>query len=135
MQVMTPDAMPPMSEPMLRQAFKDVQEGRAVEDGRVRAALLASWQRSMQWGLQPRTWSVEATRPQRLEVQRVIDTNDALIDIVGPRLHALHRGLPAAQRWVALCVNTEGLIVHSVGDGDAVPPLLRAAMQVGRSVR
>jgi transcriptional regulator of acetoin/glycerol metabolism len=135
MQVMTPDAMPPMSESMLRQAFKDVQEGRAVEDGRVRAALLASWQRTMQWGLRPRAWSAEATQPQRLEVQRVIDTNDALIDVVGPRLQALHRGLPAAQRWVVLCVNTQGLIVHSVGNSESAPPLLQAAMQVGRSVR
>lgn len=125
----------PVSEPDVENALIELLESRSMTPGRVPTSVLASWQRAIHRGLQPNSTAIDTAPPSRDEVGRLLRASEDLIEAAKDCMEALCNSLPGANHWVALCVSSEGRIVHGVGNRNAVPRLLQLALQVGRSVR
>lgn len=107
-------------------------DGREVLDNaQLSASLAASWRRSIGHGLRRQDRALFGDSVSRVRARRVAEDNADLIALVTPEMQRLYSSLGSA-RWLALCINACGEVVHSVGDRTSAPRELRVLMHPGR---
>ena len=102
-----------------------------VDNQLLTPAVAASWERCMTHGLHREDQALFGDSVSRARARRITDENVELIAKATPEMHRLYSSLGSA-RWLALCVNSRGEIVHSVGDHASAPRELRVLMHPGR---
>jgi len=95
--------------------------------------LTASWKRSIKHGLRRKDTVLFTNSVSRAMERRTIEENQRLLSHASPEMVRLYGGLGSA-RWLALCLNTRGQVICSVGDPLSAPNELRALMHPGRSL-
>ena len=95
--------------------------------------LTASWKRSIEHGLRRKDSVLFTNSVSRALERRTIEENQRLLSHATPEMVRLYGGLGSA-RWLALCLNTGGQVICSVGDTLSAPNELRALMHPGRSL-
>jgi len=92
-----------------------------------------SWKRSLGHGLSRQDHALFGHCVSKALTKRVVDENAALIAHASDEMLRLYRSLDSG-RWLTLCINTQGEIVHCVGDRSSAPKELRVLMYPGRRV-
>jgi transcriptional regulator of acetoin/glycerol metabolism len=97
------------------------------------AGLHGSWERSIGHGLRRQDRALFNNCVSRALTRRIVDENDALISHAREEMRNLHRSLDSG-RWLTMCINMQGEIVHFVGDRSSAPRELQVLMFPGRRI-
>ena len=90
-----------------------------------------SWKRSMGYGLRRQDRVLFNNLVSKALTRRVVEENNFLISHASDEMRRLHRSLDSG-RWLTLCTDAQGQIVHFVGDHSSAPRQLQALMHPGR---
>jgi len=111
---------------------QDSSGSQVVVDGQaLTPAIVASWERCQKHGLRRQNRALFGDTLSRTRSRRVAEENVDLIDKATPEMRRLYSSLGSA-RWLALCVNARGEIVHTVGSQSSAPRELQVLMHPGR---
>ena len=102
-----------------------------IEDQLLPPAVAASWGRCMKHGLQRRDRALFGDSLSRGAERRVAEENADLIARATPEMERLY-GLLGSAHWLALCMNTHGEVVQSIGNRNSAPRELQVLMRPGR---
>lgn len=97
------------------------------------AGLHGSWERSISHGLKRQDRALFNHCVSRALTRRIVDENDVLISHAREEMSTLHRSLDSG-RWLTMCINVQGEIVHFVGDRSSAPRELQVLMYPGRRI-
>ena len=95
------------------------------------AGLDGSWSRSINHGLRRQDRALFSHSVSKALSRRVVEESNFLIEHAREEMTKLHRSLDSS-RWLTLCTDTQGQIVHFVGDRGAAPKELQILMYPGR---
>lgn len=105
----------------------------AVSVDRFPTALCESWKRSIGHGLRRQDRALFGHSVSKALTKRVVDENNSLISHARSEMHRLQRSLDSG-RWLTMCVNAQGQIVHFVGNRTSAPKELQVLMHPGRRI-
>lgn len=97
------------------------------------AGLHGSWERSIGHGLRRQDRALFNHCVSKALTRRVVDENDILISHAREEMRKLHHSLDSG-RWLTMCINLQGEIVHFVGDRSSAPRELQVLMCPGRRI-
>lgn len=103
----------------------------AVSLDRFPAGLDGSWSRSINHGLRRQDRALFSHSVSKALSRRVAEESNFLIGHAREEMTRLHRSLDSS-RWLTLCTDTQGQIVHFVGNRGSAPRELQTLMYPGR---
>lgn len=95
--------------------------------------LSGSWQRCIARGLRREDHALFNNVVSNALTKRVVEENNLMISHARSEMQRLHRNLDSA-RWLTLCTDTKGQIVHFVGDYSSAPREVQVLMRPGRQL-
>lgn len=95
--------------------------------------LEGSWNRCIDHGLRRQDRALFSQSIDRALSRRIVEESQFLIAHAGTEMEKLHRSLDSS-RWLTLCTDAKGQIVHFVGHRSAAPRELQTLMYPGRSL-
>lgn len=102
-----------------------------IEDQLLPPVVAASWGRCIQHGLRRRDRALFGATLTRGRERRVAEENADLIARATPEMERLY-GLLGSAHWLALCLNSRGEVVQSIGNRTSAPRELQVLMRPGR---
>jgi transcriptional regulator of acetoin/glycerol metabolism len=100
-------------------------------DGWLQGSLQRSWERTRAAGMRPGDKALFHHLVSAQEMRRVQEAHRPLIEIARPDMEQLWRSM-RSPHWVVLLIDTQGTIVHSMGDDARAPRELRLPLRCGR---
>jgi transcriptional regulator of acetoin/glycerol metabolism len=92
-----------------------------------------SWNRCINHGLRRQDRALFSQSVDRALSRRIVEESHFLIAHAGAEMDKLHRTLDSS-RWLTLCTDTKGQIVHFVGNRCSAPSQLQTLMYPGRGL-
>lgn len=92
-----------------------------------------SWNRCINHGLRRQDRALFSQSVGQALSRRIVEENHFLIAHAGAEMDKLHRSLDSS-RWLTLCTDTKGQIVHFVGNRSSAPRQLQTLMYPGRGL-
>lgn len=105
----------------------------AISLDRFPTGLDESWKRSIGHGLRRQDRALFNHCVSRALTKRVMEESNPLISHAGDEMLRLQRSLDSG-RWLTLCTDVQGRIVHFVGDRSSAPKELQVLMYPGRRI-
>lgn len=119
--------------PSLAETRERFAQGDMLPAGMLGAVLQRSWERTRAAGLRPRDHALFHHQVSDEQRRRVHDRHRPLIELATPDMEQLLRTMNSPN-WMVLLTNTQGTIVHSLGDHALAPRRLRLPLGCGRSL-
>jgi sigma-54 dependent transcriptional regulator, acetoin dehydrogenase operon transcriptional activator AcoR len=111
-----------------RQAYLQLRQSGAVQRDLLPSPIALSWERCLSSGLNDKAVCCEPGRRDRLQTE--LDRHKQLIDHALPVMETLYEQIVDSHSMVVL-TNADGLILHSLGDGEALGRAESVALMPG----